>query len=40
MKDENDENNNKNKNENEIHEKIKYGDLIYIEFQPEKKKNT
>ena len=38
MKDENDENNNKNKNENEIHEKIKYGDLIYIEFQPEKKR--
>ena len=38
MKDENDENNNKNKNENEIHEKIKYGDLIYIEFQHKKKR--
>ena len=39
MTDENNENNENDKNENETHEKIKYGDLIYIEFQHDKKRN-
>ena len=39
-KEENNENNENDKNENETHEKIKYGDLIYIEFEYGKKKRT